>query len=163
MPPPELAQYFAAERQGGFVLVALGLLSLGFAAYLWANRSAFLAMAWPLLVFGVLQIVIGLVVALRTPAQVAALDQGLRTSAAATVPAERARMTKVNASFQIIKAAEVAVIALGVLLVVLLPHSSAWAAVGLGLLVEATALLVFDAFAQHRAAGYTEWLAQLGG
>jgi hypothetical protein len=72
-------------------------------------------------------------------------------------------MSGVNSSFRIIKAAEVTLIALGVLLVVLLPHSSAWAAVGLGLLVQAAGLLVFDAFAQHRAANYTEWLAQLGG
>ena len=71
MPTTELTTYFIAERQGGFVLVALALVSLGFAAVLWANRSAFVAMAWPLVVLGSLQLVIGLVVALRTPAQVA--------------------------------------------------------------------------------------------
>lgn len=72
MPPAELAAYFTAERQGGFFLVALALVSFGFAATLWANRSAFAAMAWPLVALGSLQLIIGLVVALRTPAQVGA-------------------------------------------------------------------------------------------
>ena len=85
MTPTELATYFTAERQGGFFLVALALVSFGFAAVLWANRSAFVAMAWPLVVLGSLQLVIGLVVALRTPAQVASLEQGLRASSATTV------------------------------------------------------------------------------
>lgn len=72
MPPAELAAYFTAERQGGFFLVALALVSFGFAATLWANRSAFAAMAWPLVALGSLQLIIGLVVALRTPSQVGA-------------------------------------------------------------------------------------------
>ena len=44
MPSAELAEYFTAERQGGFLLVALALAGFGFAAFLWVTRSAFLAM-----------------------------------------------------------------------------------------------------------------------
>jgi len=162
MPPAELASYFIAERQGGFFLVALALVSLGFAAALWANRSAFLAMAWPLVVLGSLQLVIGLVVALRTPAQVASLEQGLRASSATTVTAEIQRMKRVNTNFRVVKLVEVSVIVVGLLLVLGFPHPGTWPSVGLGLLVEAALLLAFDAFAHQRALVYTRWLQGLG-
>ena len=161
VPSIELAEYFAAERQGGFLLVALALAGFGFAAFLWMTRSPFLAMAWPLIVLGILQVIVGLAVALRTPAQVAALEEGLRTSLAATVAAETQRMSTINRNFRVIKTVEVAVVLLGLLLPVLLPHPSTWAAVGLGLLVEAAVLLAFDAFAHQRALVYTQWLQGL--
>jgi len=162
VPPTELATYFIAERQGGFFLVALALVSLGFAAVLWANRSAFVAMAWPLVVLGSLQLVIGLVVALRTPAQVASLEQGLRASRATTVAAEIQRMKRVETNFRVVKVVEASVIVVGLLLALGLPHPGTWPSVGLGLLVEAAVLLAFDAFAHQRALVYTRWLQGLG-
>jgi hypothetical protein len=161
VPSAELAEYFTAERQGGFLLVALALAGFGFAAFLWVTRSAFLAMAWPLLVLGLFQVVIGLAVALRAPGQVASLEQGLRTSPAATVSAETQRMGTIDRNFRIIKVVEIAFVVLGLLLAVFLPHPSIWAAIGLGLLVEAAVLLAFDAFAHQRAEVYTQWLRGL--
>ena len=158
VPSVELAKYFTAERQGSFLLVALALASLGFAAFLWFTRSAFLAMAWPIVVLGVFQVVVGVTVALRAPGQVASLEQGLRISPAATGSAESQRISRINRNFRIVKVVEVVVIVLGLLLAVLLPHPSTGAAVGLGLLVEGAVLLAFDAFAHQRALVYTQWL-----
>jgi hypothetical protein len=157
----ELAEYFIAERQGGFLLVALALAGVGLAAFLWVTRSAFLAMAWPLLVLGLLQVVVGLGVALRTPGQIAALEQGLRTSVAATVAVETQRMNTINRNFRIVKLVEVAFIVFGLSLAMLVAHPSTWAAIGLGLLLEGAVLLVFDAFAHQRALIYTQWLQGL--
>jgi hypothetical protein len=161
MPTAELAQYFVAERQGGFLLVALALAGFGLSAFLWFSRSAFLAMAWPLVVLGLFELIVGLAVALRTPEQIAALESGLATARTATVSAEIQRMDKVNRNFKVIKVAEVVCIVLGLLLAMLIPHSNAWAAVGLGLLLQASVLLVFDGFAHHRALFYTQWLQSL--
>lgn len=158
MPPIELTEYFAAERQGGFLLVAMALAGLGFAIFLWIARSAFLAMAWPVVVFAVIQLAIGLTVALRTPAQVTALEHGMASTAAATVASETARMQKINANFRFFKAIEVALIAIGLALVLLFPVPGTVSAVGLGLALEAVVLLVFDSFAHHRALSYTQWL-----
>jgi hypothetical protein len=155
---PEIAAYFTAERRGGFLLVAMAIAGFALAAFLWRTQSIFLAMVWPLIILGVIEVIIGLVIALRTPGQVAALEEGLRTSPAATVSAETRRMSRINRNFRIIKVVEVAVIALGLLLAVLLPPPSAWAAVGMGLLAKATLLLAFDTFAHHRAEVYTHWL-----
>jgi hypothetical protein len=161
--PPELASYFEAERYAGFLLIALATASIGFAAFLWIHRSAFIAMAWPLVIVGVFQLGIGLTVALRTPQQVNQLEQGLQTSTTLTSAAELARMDRVNANFRIVKATEAVLIVLGLFLALYFAHPSTPAAVGLGLLVEATVLLVFDAFAHERAHVYTEWLRGLSG
>ena len=154
----ELNEYFTAERQGGFLLVAMALTGIGLAGFLWIARSAFLAMAWPLLIFAAIQLAIGLTVALRTPAQVVALEQGLASAPEATKATETARMQKIHANFRVFKAIEIALIALGVLLVLLLPVPGTWSAVGLGLALEAVVLLVFDSFAHHRAEIYARWL-----
>jgi len=158
----ELAEYFTAERLGGFLLVGLALAGFSFATFLWFTRSAFLAMAWPLVILGAFQIVVGLAVALRTPGQVNSLEQGLRTSPVATASAEARRMSRVNRNFRIVKVVEVVVIVVGLSLAVLFPHPSTWAAVGLGLLVEAAVLLAFDSFAHQRALVYTQWLLSTG-
>lgn len=162
MTPTELIQYFTAERQGGFLLVAMAVAGFGFAAFLWLTRNAFMAMAWPLVVLGTFQLVIGLAVALRTPGQIAALDEGLRAAPAVAVAAEIGRMDKVNRNFRIVKIAEAALILVGLALAIFLSHPGPWAAVGLGLVLEAAALLAFDAFAHQRALIYTQWLGQLG-
>jgi hypothetical protein len=161
VPPPELAEYFTAEKQGGFVLVLLALVGFGFAGFLWLTRSAFMAMAWPLIVLGVFQLLVGLTVALRTPGQIAALERGLDTAPAATVAAEIERMATVNRNFRIVKVVEAILMVAGLCLAIFLPHSSAWAAVGLGLLLEAAVLMAFDTFAHHRALVYTQWLKEL--
>lgn len=163
MPPPELVSYFEAERLGGFLLVVLAIASASLAAFLWIRRSAFVAMVWPLMIFGVFQLSIGLTVALRTPAQVNKLEQGLQTNLTHTKVAELARMDRVNANFRLVKVAEAVVILLGLFLALYFVHPSTPAAVGLGLLVEAAVLLVFDAFAHERARTYTEWLQSLSG
>lgn len=161
MPSAELAEYFAAERSGGFLLVVLALAGFGFAAFLWMTRNAFMAMAWPLVLLGAFQLVIGLAVALRTPGQIAALERGLQTSQAETVSAETERINSVNRNFRIVKVVEVVLILVGLGLVLSLPHPGTWAAVGLGLLVEAAVLLAFDAFAHQRALVYAQWLRQM--
>jgi hypothetical protein len=152
MPTVELAEYFTAERQGGFCGRVLRRASVaafrvqsrascrGSRSLRWAcSRSLSACRA----------------VNARTGG---ALEAGLRTTPAATVSAETRRMDKVNKNFRIVKAVEVVLIVAGLALAVLLPHPGNWAAVGLGLLVEAAVLLAFDAFAHQRALVYTRWL-----
>jgi hypothetical protein len=128
------------------------------AAYLWFRHSPYLAMAWPLVVVGVLVLAVGLGVALRTPSQLAALEQGFQTARTQTVAVELERMKKVGRSFRIVKFVEIAMVAFGLLLVALVPGPGAGSSVGMGLVLTAAVLLVFDTVAQHRAETYVRWL-----
>ena len=54
-----------------------------------------------------------------------------------------------------------AIIVLSLALVLGFPQPGTWSAVGVGLLMEAAALLAFDVFAHQRALVYTEWLQKI--
>lgn len=162
MVPTELTDYFTAERNGALLLIALAAASFGFAAYLLLTHNAFRAMAAPLVVLGGFQLAVGLAVALRTPAKVTSLAAGWESAPAATAAGEIERMQVVNRNFRAVKGVEVGLILGGLLLALLLPHPGTGAAIGLGLLVEASVLLAFDAFAHHRALVYTQWLQSSG-
>jgi hypothetical protein len=158
---PELTAYFAAEKQGGLLLVALAAASLALAAYLFVTKSVFSVMAWPLIVFGGLELVIGVTVAARAAAQVAELEAGLQATRTQTITAEVERMARVNGTFVIVKRVEVALIALSVVFLLVRPAPATLGAVGLGILLQCVVLLAFDTFAHHRALHYVEWLIAL--
>jgi hypothetical protein len=156
----ELHQYFSAERQAGLFALLLGVASIAAAIYLWSARSPFQAAAWPLVAFGLIEAGVGAALVMRTPSQVQALDAGFTTTAQATATAERQRMTRVNQTFRLIMAGEVALIMLGTGLAFFLrTRNTTWAAIGMALLLHAAVLLVFDIVAEHRAHAYSRWLA----
>jgi hypothetical protein len=161
MPFPELTAYFTAEKQGGLLLVALAAASLALAAWLFLTRSVFSAMAWPVLVLGGLELIIGVSVASRAATQVAELEAGLQAHRNVTVTGEVARIANVNATFEVLKKVEMSLIALAMVFLLVKPAPETLGAVGLGILLQCAALLVFDTFAHHRAERYVQWLIAL--
>jgi hypothetical protein len=161
MPFPELTAYFTAEKQGGLLLVALAVASLALAGYLFATKSLFSAMAWPVLVLGGVELVIGLSVASRASAQIAEIEAGLQATRTVTITTEVERMARVNGTFTAIKKVEIALIALSVLFLIVQPAPATLGSMGLGILLQSAILLVFDTFAHHRALRYVEWLIAL--
>lgn len=156
-----LFTYFSAEKMGSWLLVASGLASLMFAAFLYLERSHLLGMAWPLLAVGLLALSVGVGILHRTPGQVAALTQGFADAPAATRTAELARIDGVIQRFRTYKIAEVVVVAAGFALVAFTPMPSMWAGVGLGCVLMGSYVFVFDSFAHHHASEYAAWLQQL--
>lgn len=162
MSSSDLLGYFTAEKQGAALIAALGVVAGILGTYLWVTRSPFRAMAWPLLVIGAGQLAIGVGLLLRTDPQVARLREGLRSSPQVTVESELSRMAKVNRSFKVVVALEVLFLIVGVFLALALrSRHPGWASVGMGLILQAAVLLVFDLFAEHRAHAYTHWLTDL--
>jgi hypothetical protein len=158
---PELTAYFTAEKQGGVLLVALAAGSFALGGWLLATRHVFAAMAWPLLVLGGLELVIGLTVAGRAGSQVAAIESGLRETRAATITSEVERMARINGTFELLKKVEIALIVTGLVLAVVRPAPATLGAIGLGVTLQCAVLLVFDTFAHQRAEHYVQWLIAL--
>jgi hypothetical protein len=161
MPAPELTAYFTAEKHGGLLLVALAAASVALAIYLFATKSPFSAMAWPVLVLGGIELVIGLTVAARSPAQLAEIAAGLDAKRTVTITTEIERMARVNGTFDVITKVEIALIVLSLVFVVVQPAPATLGSLGLGILLQSAVLLVFDTFAHHRAIHYVEWLIAL--
>ena len=161
VPFPELTAYFTAEKQGGLLLIALAAASLALAIYLFATKSLFSPMAWPVLVLGGIELVIGVTVAGRAASQIAEIEAGLQSRRTVTITAEVERMARVNGTFELIKKVEIALVAVGILFMIVRPAPDTLGAMGLGILLQSAVLLVFDTFAHHRAIRYVEWLIAL--
>ena len=155
-----LASYFHEEKQESAVFVAIGLAAIAAAIWAWQRVPRYRAIAYPLVAIAVIQLAVGGAVFARTDAQVVALAEQRRTAPAEFRAAERARMAKVMASFQVYKAIEIAILVVGLGLLPFLRTRAALAAIGLGCLLQGGAMLVFDLFAEARGRTYVEALSR---
>ena len=154
--PGYLATYFQAEKQESGVFVAMGLVAIGIAIGAWQRRPRHRAIAYPLVAIALIQLLVGGTVWARTDGQVAALVEHLRVSPVGFRAAEVARMAAVMTNFQIYKAIEIAIVVAGAALVIFLRKRPAFAAIGVGCLLQGSAMLVFDLFAEARGQTYIE-------
>jgi hypothetical protein len=153
-----LERYFAAEKEGALWLLALGVIAVGMTIWLVRAHGPFRAMAVPLALIGLGQLGIGVGLLARTDGQVAALTTGLRAEPETARERELGRMERVNANFTGVEIVEAVLIACGVGLALGMRARPTAMAVGMGLVLQASVMLVFDLFAEARAQVYTAWL-----
>jgi hypothetical protein len=153
-----LASYFDGEKQGALWCVGLGCAAAMLAAWLWRAHHPFRAMAAPLALIALAQLALGAGLWARTDGQVAELRAGLVAEPGPARERELGRMERVNANFKWIEIVEAALIALGVGLALTMRARPTLMAVGMGLVLQASVMLVFDLFAERRADVYTTWL-----
>jgi hypothetical protein len=157
----ELLRYFGAEKQESLLFVGVGALAIGVSIYLLVAAHAYRGMSYPLIAVGLIQIAVGGGVFLRTDAQVAALTAQLAREPLAYQAAEQARMKKVSANFELYKGIEIALLAVGIVLTYLFSHRLRLYGAGIGLILQASLMLVLDLFAEQRADRYVEQIAAL--
>ena len=156
-------RYFAAEKQESLLFAAAGVVALAAAALLLRGGGPYRAMAWPLAAVAVIQLAVGGSVFLRTDRQVAALEARLAADPAGFRAEEAARMDRVMAGFRLYKAVEIALLAAGIGLALAFPRREGWYAAGIGLLAQASLILVLDLFAEKRGRDDLDAIARLGG
>lgn len=158
----EMARYFAAERAESALVLACAIAAAMVSAALVALRSPYRAMAWPLVAVGLVQLVVGGTVLVRTPGQVARLTGQLRSSPSAYQAAEAARMRRVQRSFVLYKRIEIGLLAIGLALASIEGYGRTLYAVGMGLMLEAGLMLFLDLRAERRGHRYLEMVKTLG-
>lgn len=155
--------YFRGERiealafivPAGLVLITMAIVALR------AERGGFAwGMAIPFVLFGLVSVVTGASVGLRTPAQVAGIEQSFSEDPAAMVSEELPRMRTVNANWPIYITTWTVLVLLGLGLRFGL-HAD-WAhGVGPALLLVGAIGFLIDGFAERRARPYTAALEAL--
>jgi hypothetical protein len=148
----EIATYFQLERAWTWGLAVFGLLALLLAGYLWFAKGPWRGAALPIGLFALVELGIGITVAVRSPAQAAELVR--QASAGTDLGPERVRMEGVARTFAIVKLAELGLIAVGIGLIYGLSGHRFAVAIGLGLVVQCSALFAFDLVAASRAEVY---------
>ena len=164
MPFLEIMQeYFRGERtEALWFILPVGLASLAFAAVVFrTQRDGFMwGVGTPFVVLGLLLVVVGASVGLRTPAQVEALTSLYNSDAAAFVARELPRMEQVNRAWPIYLGTWVTFLVLGAGLRFGL-HADWAQGLGIALAFFGGVGLMIDGFAERRARPYTAALEQL--
>jgi hypothetical protein len=159
----EMTAYFAGEKQESLLFVAVGLLAIAVAAWLWMNGHRLKSMAFPLVAIAVLQLVVGGSVYLRTDQQLATLGAQQALQPAVFKQEEVKRMNIVMKNFSIYKAVEMVLLVVGIGLIAFYQRFDVVAGVGVGLVLQAAFTLTLDIFAEARGRDYLSALAsQLG-
>ena len=146
--------YFVAEKQESVIFIAIGLLALGISVWLWVNGHRLKSMAYPLVVIGLLQIVVGGTVYLRTDSQVSTLSAQLQLNPSALKAEETIRMQTVMKNFSIYKGIEMLLLIIGVGMIAFLQRHDIVAGIGVGLVLQAAITLALDIFAETRGTDY---------
>jgi hypothetical protein len=157
-----IAAYFTAEKRESALFIVAGITALVVSVALFRNGGAYRGMIIPLALVGVIQLVVGTTVYMRTDAQLAAVQARVRETPAAARLDETARMEKVMAAFRLYKVIEILVLAGGILLTFAFPAGSAWYAAGIGCIIQGSLMLVLDLFAEARGLAYLATLASIG-
>ena len=146
--------YFVAEKQESVIFMAVGLLAIGLSVWLWMNGHRLKSMAYPLVVIGLMQMVVGGTVYLRTDSQVSTLSAQLQLTRAAVKAAETIRMQTVMKNFSIYKSIEMLLLIIGLGMMAFVPRHDMAAGIGVGLVLQAAFTLTLDLFAEARGADY---------
>lgn len=162
---PQLREYFTAEKQESVFFVAFGVLSLVLGVLFFLRGGDGLrGAAFPVAIVGLIQVVVGGAVWMRTDQQIAELVALVGSTPARYVTEEGARMATVNKWFDIYKMIEIALAVVGALLLVLgkTGGRGVLLGVGAGLCIQAAIMLTLDLFAEARADRYTAQIEDFG-
>ena len=150
----ELLVYFVGEKQESVLFLAVGVLAIGVAAWLWTTDHRFRLMAVPLVVVALMQIVVGFTIYARTDAQVQSLSVLQKNEPAQFQLEEIDRMQTVMTNFKIYKTIEIVLLVFALALIAFVSKSDAAVGIGLGLLVQAAFTRALDLFAEARGEAY---------
>ena len=158
-----MTAYFAAEKQESLLFMAVGVLAVTVAIWLYANGHRLKSMAFPLVAVALIQLVVGGSVFFRSDSQLAGLSRQAGEAPAAFKAEETRRMDVVMKSFTTYKWIEIALLAIGIGLIALWQRSDIAAGVGAGLVLQAAFMLCLDLFADARGEDYLAALRSLPG
>jgi hypothetical protein len=153
--------YFNGEKQESLLFMAIGVAAIVAALLLffhfkhtWGKGAA-----WPLLLIGLMQLVVGYTVFARSDAQRKDIVYKMDMNPGALLSDEVPRMEKVMKNFVLYRYTEIGILLTGMVLFFLFkanPDKQFWLGIGAGLALQAALMLVADGFAERRGATYLD-------
>ena len=145
------------------VFIAIGIIAFAAGIYfLFSFKKPFYTgIAWPLIIIAVIQIFVGGAVFIRSPKDIARVEIMFSTKHHALATEEIPRMEMVMKNFAVYRWVEIALAAVGVILILTQIFGSMGKGIGTGLLIQSLLMLVADYFAMKRGQVYLDWLQEL--
>ncbi|AXY76436.1 hypothetical protein D3H65_21625 [Paraflavitalea soli] len=161
----DIEKYFMAEKQIGLIFFIIGIVAVALAivCFFVLRTSFYKGTAWPLVLIGLIQLIIGFAVFQRSDGDrqrnVYAYDMDPQQLKEKELP----RMQKVSKSFTIYKSVEMVLIVASIILILVYrskPEKMFWVGLGIALLIQAIMMLGADYSAEKRAKAYTSKLEE---
>jgi len=155
--------YFKAERAESLVFIAIGIIAFAAGLYfLFSFKKPFYTgIAWPLIIIAVIQIFVGGAVFIRSPKDIARVEIMCSTNYHALATQEIPRMETVMKNFVVYRFIEIALAAVGIILILTPFLGNMSQGIGTGLFIQSLLMLAADYFAMKRGQQYLDWLQEL--
>jgi hypothetical protein len=157
--------YFNGEKQESLLFIAIGavaivsaLLLFFYFKYGWGKGAA-----WPLLLIGVIQVIVGVTVYSRSDEQRKDIVYKMDMNTDALQKEEVPRMETVMKNFTIYRNTEIVLLLVGLAAFLFYrnqPEKAWWMGLGLALALQAGLMLLADGFAERRGGKYLSGLQQ---
>ena len=157
--------YFEGEKREAWAFGAGGVLTVGGGAAMFAAHDDFYrGAAYPLVIVGAIELAAGIVLLVRTDAQVRDLDARLDAGKRAFLQLEQPRMEKVRSEFGLLAGVELALIVAGLGLATYgaAQRDHTLTGIGGGVALQSAAMLTFDMHASARADAYAAAIGAFG-
>ena len=155
-----------AEKQESMVFIFVGVVTIiaAIAFYFFLRSTFFKGAAWPFLVIGLIQVVVGYTIYNRSDEDRARNVYAYDMNPAELKTKEIPRMEKVNKNFVIYRWVEFIFLGAGVILILVNTRNpggiSFWQGFGIALALQALVMLWADYFAEKRAISYYKGLTE---
>ena len=163
--PNFVTTYFTEEKIESLFFIIIGITSVCLALIFWfiIKYSFYNGLAFPFLLVGLIQIIVGTTVYIRSPKDIIKVEQFIRNEPQKIQTEELPRMEVVMKSFTFYKWIEIILMLTGIILFILFYNSSQtfWKGLGLGLIIQAVLMLTLDIVAEKRGRIYIQNLSYL--
>jgi len=156
----QVVKYFEAEKMESAIFVVVGIIAVAISIYFLVKlqQPFYSGMAYSLIAIALLQLTVGGSVYLRSDKDIARVSQMIENNAEQISIIEKPRMEVVMKNFVLYRWIEIALILAGLILFLTFKNASAWKGVGLGLVIQAGLMLLFDLVAEKRGHTYLAFL-----
>ncbi len=157
-----IKNYFTQEKIESLFFLLIGILAISFSLINWfiVKYSFYKGLAYPLLIIGIIQLLVGTIVYTRTAKDITRVEHFFQTEQSKLQTEELPRMKAVIKNFAIYKWIEIGLVLFGLVLFFLCKPSGMlfWKGLGLGLIIQASLMLTLDIVAEKRAEVYIKQL-----
>jgi len=155
-----ISTYFSAERAESMLFIAVGALALAASAYfvLVLRKPFFSGMAITLSVVAALQMIVGITIYQRSPADTVRVQKMVQSAPQKIKSEEVPRMQTVIRNFKIYLGVELSLLILSIVVLLLSSPGTIIRGAAMGLAIQAVFKAVLDLAATRRGDAYLTWL-----
>lgn len=159
----EISKYFQGERAECLIAIMIGIMSVAVALFflIQIKKPLYNGIAYSFLLMASLEIIVCTSAFIANPGRMKVAKEILQADSVKISTYEVPRMEAVMKSFILFRWVEIGLLLAGIALLITMTPASFWKGIGIGLIIQASQLLVLDYYDERRASMYLDFLRQL--